>query len=515
MNKENKKQNKLQTRPPVVVVLGHIDHGKSTLLQAVKDFGILEKEAGGITQHIGAYEVEEDTSTRSAGSVQAGSAQAEKITFIDTPGHEAFSAMRSRGAKVADIAVLVVAGDEGVKPQTKEAISYIKKAQIPMIVAINKMDKSNADPDRVRRELAEQKVELEARGGKVPGVEVSAKTGKNIDQLLEVILLVAEMEQLETDLSAEPKGVIIESYLDEKRGPTATLILREGILTKGDIIATSSTSGKIKSLEDFQGKAIEKVVPSQPTIVLGFSEVPPIGGKVRKFDSQEQAKQFVRRQQKEEESRTVLDVESGEKVLNLMIKVDVLGSIEAIEQSLSSISQEKVKLRILKSEVGQISESDVRFAQSGQAAILGFRVETSPRAESFAEQTGVEVKTFDVIYELIEAVQKLMEQQLAPETVKQQLGIVKALIIFKTGKRRQIVGGKITKGEVTTGALIEVIRDQEKVGKGKLVNLQKNKKDVERLTRGEECGILFEGNVKIKKGDLLRIYKEKKKQRKL
>ncbi len=488
------KQNKnLQTRPPVVVVLGHVDHGKSSLLESIKDLKIIEKEAGGITQHIGAYEIEH---------------QAKKITFIDTPGHEAFSAMRSRGAKVADIAILVVAAEEGVKTQTKEAISHIKKAQIPMIVAINKIDKPEANPEKVKRELATQDVLVESMGGKVPSIELSAKTGKGIPDLLELILLVAEMENLKGDISKPAEGVVIESYLDSLRGPTATLILGNGILRKGNVIGTSSAFGKIKIMEDFQGISIEKALPSMPAIVLGFENVPGVGEKFKVFAALEAAKKGLEGPVKP--APQVLKVEPNKKVLNLILKIDVLGSLEAIEEVLKELPQDKVILRILKGEVGDISDSDVKLARGARAIIMGFRVKTNPIAKSLALREKIKIMTFDVIYELAQAVRQALGKRLEPEIVRQDLGKVKILLIFRTEKKRQVIGGKIIEGKVKKGELLEVYRDEEKVGRGKIVELQLKKKNVEEIAKGSECGILYEGDIKIEEGDVLVIYKQEK-----
>ncbi len=348
--------NKIE-RPPVVVVLGHVDHGKSSILEAIKDLKILERESGGITQHIGAYEIEHSS---------ASSGQASKITFIDTPGHEAFSAMRSRGAKVADIAVLVVAADEGVKPQTKEAISHIKKAGIPLIVAINKIDKPTADPQRVKRELVQEDILVEGMGGKIPSVNVSAQTKEGIEELLEVILLVAEMENLQADISKPAEGAIIEAYLDSLRGPTATLLLTNGVLEPGFIVGTPSAFGKVKSLENFQGAPIKKVYPSMPAIVFGFENVPKVGEEFKVFPDIELAKDFL--QKSEKKLSIISSAEPNQKVLNLILKADVLGSLEAIEEVLKDISEEKpstnakpktrtelgagTSLKILKAEVG-------------------------------------------------------------------------------------------------------------------------------------------------------------------
>jgi len=487
-----------------VVVLGHVDHGKTSILDFIRKTHVAEKEAGEITQHIGAYQIEKD---------------GKKITFIDTPGHEAFSAMRSRGAKVADIAILVVAADEGVKPQTKEAISHIKKSDIPLIVALNKIDKPQANPEKVKRELQKEDILVEDLGGKIPSVEVSAKTGQGIPELLDLILLVAEMENLETNLEKPAEGVVIEAYLDKLRGPIATLILNEGILKPGQIIGTPSVVGKIKTLEDFQGTSISEAFPAQPVIVLGFENVPKVGENFKTFSDIESAKNYLKVLEKRE-APEVLEVGPEQKILNLILKTDVLGSIEAIEEVLKGIPQEKVILRILKSDVGEINESDIKFAKvhpaRGYAAlILGFRVKINPAAKMFAEREKVKIITFDVIYDLVEGVRKFMEKIVEPELVRTDLGKVKILAIFRVEKNRQIIGGKVIEGEVKKGTLIEVQRGGELIGKGKLINLQRDKKDIDKVTKGQDCGILYEGDTRIEVGDVLVIYVEEKKRREL
>ncbi len=487
-----KEQQNLIPRPPVVVVLGHVDHGKSSILEAIKDLKITAKESGGITQHIGAYEIEH---------------QNKKITFIDTPGHEAFSAIRSRGAKVADIAVLVVAADEGVKTQTIEAISHAKKAQIPIIVAINKIDKPGANPEKVKRELANQDILVELIGGKIPSVEVSAKTGKGINDLLELILLVAEMENLKADISKSAEGVIIESYLDALRGPTATLILQNGILRKRDILGTTSACGKIKILEDFQGESIEEVLPSMPSIIIGFESVPGIGENFKTFATLDEAKKNIKIISGT--SSEVFSINPDKKVLNLILKADVLGSLEAIKGVLEVLPQEKVILRIVKGEVGDMNESDIKLAKGGNAAIVGFRVKVSSVAKNLAIREKIKIKTFDVIYELIQAVRQALEKMIEPETVRTDLGKVKILVVFRTEKNRQIIGGKIIEGKIKKGA-VDVYRNEEKIGKGKIIELQRDKKDIEEILKGSECGMLYEGNIKVEEGDILVAYTEER-----
>ena len=485
--------NNLINKPPVVVILGHIDHGKSSILEAIKDLKITEKESGGITQHIGAYEIEHHN---------------KKITFIDTPGHEAFSAIRSRGAKVADIAILVIAADEGVKAQTKEAIDLIKRAGLPLIVSINKIDKPGANPEKVKRELAKGGILVESAGGEVPSVEVSAKTGQGITDLLELVHLVAEMENLKADISLPAEGVIIEAYLDSKRGPTATIILNNGILKRGDIIGTSSCIGKVRLLEDFQGRQIEKAMPSMPVVIFGFEDVPKIGEKVRLFANLKEAEDNLR--PAEEKVSSVISVNPGQKILNLILRTDVLGSAEAIEEVLKELPQEKIVLRILKSKVGEIDESDVKLAKSANARILGFRVKVNRIAENLARREKVKIMIFDVIYDLAEGIRKLMEKIVGPEIVRVDIGKVKILAVFRREKNRQILGGKVIEGRAEAKVSVEVLRNGEVVDRGKIINLQRNKKDTEKVLKGEECGILYEGNIKIEEGDVLNFYTEEK-----
>ncbi len=489
----------LWQRPPVVVVLGHVDHGKSSLLEAIKDFKITSKESGGITQHIGAYEVEY---------------KGERVTFIDTPGHEAFSAMRTRGASVADIALLVVDAAQSVQPQTKEAIMAIKKAEVPMIVVLNKIDLPNADPEKIKRELAKIDLLVESMGGTIPSVEVSAKEKTGIDERLEMILLVSSMSGLTANITVPGEGLVIESYMDGLKGPIATIIVEKGIVTKKDIIATDSALAKIRHLQDFSGKEIDKVYPSQPAIVLGFEKVPGVGEKFKSYATADQALSHVKTEvQKREITTTVLDIQPGQKVLHIILKGDVFGSIEAIEGMLKNLPQDQIVLRILKTEVGDINETDVKLAEYSKAVIIGFRVKITPGVSQILSKDStkrIRIKTFDIIYELIQEIRSGMEKSLEAETVRKDIGKIKALIIFFGEKNRQIVGGKIIDGEMRKGLKLDVIRGEQKAGSGRIINLQRNKKDVDKLVKGDECGILFEGNVKVEPSDILAAYTEER-----
>jgi len=504
MTKE-KKEN-LTLRPPVVVVMGHIDHGKTTLLDQIRKTHVVEKESGGITQHIGAYQV--------ILPFKPGESE-KKITFLDTPGHEAFSQMRSRGAKVADIAILVIDAAEGLKPQTKEVISHIKETRIPTIVALNKMDKPEADSEKVKRELNKEDVLVESMGGKIPVVEVSAKTGKGINELLEMILLISEMEKFNADFKKPAEGVVIESYSDNFRGPTATLLLFEGILRTGDIIATPSAFTKIKNLENFQNDTLKEALPSDPVIVFGFSQVPRAGEEFKVFSdlekAQNYAKTLISQLPKKENITGETEEIEGVKTLNLVLKTDVVGSGEAIEGILKNLPQDKIALRILKSEVGNINESDLKLVKGGRGLILGFRVKTDSSAKKILEREKIKVMIFEIIYDLVEEIRNLMEKSLEPESVRSDLGKLKVLAKFFSEGSRQIVGGKVIEGEVKKGSLIEIMRNEEKIGEGKMINLQKEKKDADSASKGQECGILFEGGTEIKEGDILVFFTRERK----
>jgi len=498
--KSNKEAMNLIPRNPVVVILGHVDHGKTSILDYIRKTHIAEKEAGGITQHIGAYQIEH---------------QNKIITFIDTPGHEAFSAMRARGAKVADIAVLVVAADEGVKPQTKEAINYIKKSALPTILALSKIDKPEAQPEKVKKELMAENFIVEDLGGKVPAVEVSAKTGQGINDLLDLINLVAEMEELKADVSKPAVGSVIESCLDSQKGPLATLLIRDGILKLKDCLVTQSTFGVVKSMENFNGEKIKEAGPSTPVVILGFNKVPTVGEKFKVESdpvcSAELTKRYLKlKSEKYEKDREVFSIKEGQKVLNIILKTDVRGSIEAVKNALSSLASDKVIFRFLRSEVGDITEDDVKLAHSSQGIIIGFRVKRPSSVNALIERLKVKVKIFELIYELVQAVRLAAMNLLEPEIVRNDLGEVKILAVFKKEKNRIVIGGKVISGRVKRGSLIEVIRNEEKVGQGRLLQLQRNRKDIEEVAKGSECGILFEGNIDIQEGDILKVYEEEK-----
>lgn len=476
-------------RPPVVVVLGHVDHGKSSLLEAIKDFRITAKESGGITQHIGAYEVEND---------------GKKITFIDTPGHEAFSAMRTRGASVADVALLVIDAAQTVQPQTREAIAVIKQANIPMIVVLNKIDLPDANPQKIKGELIKNEVVVESMGGDIPSVEVSAKEKTGIEELLEMILLVAQMQNLTSEIDVPAHGLVIESRLDALKGPMATIIVKEGVLRAKDIIATPTAISKIRLLQDFTGKNITEAWPSQPVLVLGFEKVPMVGEIFTTFKNMEAAQTELKSAVRQNQIFT--NEETDKKIINVILKADVFGSLEALESMLLHLPSDKVLLRVLKKDVGDINENDVKLAETTGAQIVGFRVKMNPGVMQLMKndlQKNVRIKTFNVIYELIETLRLAMEKSLDAEVTRKEVGKLKALLVFWAEGNRQIVGGKIADGEFKKGLKVDILRENVKIGAGRIINLQRNKKDIDKLVKGDEAGILFEGNVKIEKGDMV------------
>lgn len=484
---------KLKPRPPVITVMGHVDHGKSRLLESVRKVEMLSKEAGGITQRIGAYQVK---------------AKGKLITFLDTPGHEAFVAMRERGAKVTDIVVLVVAADDGVKPQTIEAIKHAKKAQIPIIVAINKIDKPEADPNRVKKELSEQGLVPEEWGGETICVEISAKFGKNLDKLLEMILLQAEMQELKANPQAKALGTVIESRLDPKKGPLATVLVQNGTLKLGEAVTVGSFFGTIRSMENFQGKKIDHAKPSSPVRILGLEGVPQAGDILQVEESREKAKEKVARLKKIAPPKKIQRKEREKiKRLNIVLAADAQGSLEAILNELAKIESEAVEPRVLNFKTGKISESDVLQAANAGAVIYGFNTVVTPVAKRLAEEKKVEIKIYDIIYRLIDDVKAKLNAMIEPEVRKIVLGKLKVLAIFRHEKGRAVLGGEVVFGKFQKAG-VKILREDKEVGSGEITNLQQNKVNVEEVKAGKQCGLDVKSKTKIKEGDILVAYKE-------
>ncbi|MFZ2187188.1 MAG: translation initiation factor IF-2 [Candidatus Moraniibacteriota bacterium] len=499
IDEEKSSGKNLTPRPPIVTILGHVDHGKTTLLDTIRKTNVAGGEAGGITQHISAYQVKKHK---------------QLITFVDTPGHEAFSAMRKRGLSIADIAILVVAADDGVRPQTKEVIEYLKEHKLPVIVAINKIDKPDAKPERVKQELAEHGILFEEWGGDTMCTEISAKGNINIDKLLDNILLLAEVEDFRSDQKRDGYAIVLESNLDPQKGPVATALIRTGTLKVGQDVIAGSAFGRIRRIEDFTGKSIESALPSVPATIYGFN-VPPQVNDVVQVVSGKGLGRSLSKESGAKKMNKIQEDDSEKKKLTFILKADVQGSLEAIEQILGSIVSDEVALELIASGVGAITESDIRTAESAHALVIGFNSEPTSVAKRMAEGSGIKIETFNIIYKLVEAVKEKLTDMLTPEIVRTDSGRLSVLAIFKTGKHDMIVGGRVSEGKMIRSSLIEIKRDDEIVGQGKMQNLQQNKQNADEVNQGNECGVVFEGNVKIQVGDTLICYKEESKKRSL
>lgn len=481
----------IQARPPVVVVLGHIDHGKTTLLDKIRETNVALRESGGITQHLGAYEV-----------IFGGD---KKITFLDTPGHETFSKMRARGVRVADIAILVVAADDGPKPQTVEALSAIKQAGIPFVVALNKIDKPAADTDRAKSQLAEVGVLVEGWGGSVPVVAVSAKDGRGIDELLETVLLVAEISELAGDPEFLGEGVVIESHLDAQRGPSATLLITNGSIERGKYVQAGETCAPVRILEDSQGRPIEKAGPSSPVAIAGFSAVPAVGATFQLYATKTEA---------EEKARVACDVPQAKAVssaeVGFMIKADVAGSLEALVGEIQKIVPKEVAVRFFDGGVGEITETDIKTMAAAKIAIVvGFRTKAKPAVLELAERAGVAIRTFDIIYEAIDWVRRELAGLIPKKIVREDVGQLLVLKIFGASKSGRIIGGRVKSGRASKGARFDVLRAGEKIFSGSVAGLQRNKIAVDELSEGEEGGLLVHVPKAIEERDVLVFFFEK------
>jgi translation initiation factor IF-2 len=506
-----------EPRSPVVTVMGHVDHGKTSLLDALRHANVVSGEAGGITQHIGAYQVSSPESGK-------------KITFIDTPGHAAFTAMRARGAKVTDIVVLVVAADDGVMPQTVEAINHAKAAKVPMIVAINKIDKPDARPERVRTELLQHEVQVESLGGDVVDVEVSAKNKTNLDRLLEMIALQADILELKTNSERPAEGTVIEAKLDRGRGPVATVLVQRGTLRVGDIVVAGAEMGRVRALISDQGETVEEAGPSVPVEVLGFNGPPEAGDRLAVVENEARARQITsyRAHQKRENAAASISgmrgsleqmmsqlKTSGRKEFPLVIKADVQGSLEAILGSLEKLGTEEVAARILHAGVGGISESDVTLAEGFNAAIIGFSVRANKEAAAAAKRNGIEIRYYNIIYDLVDDVKKAMSGLLAPTLRETMLGNAQILEIFNISKVGKVAGCRVTDGTVERGANVRLIRDNVVVHEGKLSTLKRFKDEVKEVQAGQECGMAFENYGDMRVGDVIECYRVETIQRSL
>ena len=501
----NEPEEALKPRPPVVAVLGHVDHGKTTLLDAIRHTNVAEREAGGITQHIGAYQVEHN---------------GQKITFLDTPGHAAFTSMRARGAQGADIVVLVVAADDGVMPQTKEAIAHAKAARVPIIVALNKIDRPNANPERVKRQLADVGLVPDEWGGDTMVVPVSAKLGEGIDDLLEAILLVAESMNIRANPRGRLIGTVIEASREKGRGVVATLLVQNGTLKLRDVIVAGTTYAKIRAMTDDRGRPVRAAEPSQPVQVTGFNDVPAAGELFRRVKDEKEARQIVeqrlqelKEKQLKEQRRVSLEdlfnqVQAGElNELRLVVKVDVHGSLEPVVNSIEEVaSKSDIKVRILHADVGHISENDVNLAAASKAVVIGFNVRPDAAARKLAESLGVSIRTYNIIYRLTEDLEKALAGMLGEKEEETVLGKAEVLAVFKVPKVGKVAGCRVREGVVRRNALARVIRGGEVLFEGPLASLKHEKEDVREIRAGYECGIALKGFQDFQVGDVIECF---------
>lgn len=498
------KESELQVRPPVVVVMGHVDHGKTSLLDAVRQTNVIEGEAGGITQHIGAYKVKVNN---------------REITFLDTPGHEAFTSMRARGAQVTDIAILVVAANDGVMPQTIEAINHAKAAEIPIIVAINKIDVEGANPEKVKQELTKYELIPEEWGGDTIFVEISAKKKINIDTLLEMVLLVADVKELKANPNKQSKGTVLEAKLDKTRGPVVSMLVQRGTLDVGDTIVVGSTIGRIRAMTDDKGKRVKKARPSTPVEIIGLTEVPEAGDIFYEVKDEKTAKHLIERRKRSRREKSInatarvtlndlfSQIEKGNlKVLNLIVKADVQGSVEAVTQSLEKLSNEEVQVKVIHSNVGGVTESDVTLAKVSNAIIIAFNVRPEVLAKDLAKKEEVEIKQYSVIYQAIEDVEAAMKGMLDPVFEEKVIGTAEIRQTFKVSGVGTIAGCYVTEGSVARNAGIRVIRDNVVIHDGKLISLKRFKDDAKEVAKGYECGLQIEDYNDIIEGDTLEVY---------
>ena len=501
------------TRPPVVTIMGHVDHGKTSLLDAIRKTNVVSGEAGGITQHIGAYQV----ATRSG-----------LVTFIDTPGHEAFTSMRQRGAKATDIVVLVVAADDGVMPQTVEAISHARAAGVPIIVAINKIDKQSANPTKVRTELLQHEIVVEGMGGDTLDVEVSAMKGTNLDKLLEVILLQAEVLDLKANPNREASGLVVEAQLDKGRGPVATVLVQRGTLKLGDIFVAGSSWGRVRALINDKGEHIKEAGPSVPVEVLGLNSAPEAGDQFDVVPTEARAREITDyRERKRRDSRGTTVVrtsleqmmsqlsQAGRKEFPILVKADVQGSAEAIVQALEKIGNDEIRSRVVHYAVGGINESDIGLATASGAVVLGFNVRASGQARDAAERAGIEIRYYNIIYDLVDDIKAAMSGKLAPELRETFLGNAKILEVFNITKVGKVAGCQVTEGNVQRGAKVRLVRDNVVVHEGTLSTLKRFKDEVKEVQVGQECGMAFEGYQDMRAGDVIECFRVEKIQRKL
>ena len=497
----------LVVRPPVVTVLGHVDHGKTSLLDSIKNTKVVDGEAGGITQYIGAYQIESN---------------GHPITFLDTPGHAAFTAIRARGARVTDIAVLVVAADDGIMPQTLEAINHAKAAEVPIVVAINKMDLPGADPERVKRQLSEQELLVEDWGGDIISVDVSAKTGAGIDNLLENLLLVAEIGELKANPNKPARGVVIEAKLDRKRGPSTTVLVQDGTLKIGDFIVAGGAYGRVKAMSNDQGKPIKSVLPGYPAEVLGFNNVPEAGDQLTVAANEREGRSMAEANGKSDTGTSgqgraltleevVNQVGTDEvKELNLVIKADVQGSVEAVRGALERMVDEDATVRVLHSGSGAVTESDILLASASEAIVISFSIGAEPSAERLADRMGVEIRHYNIIYQLLDDIEKALHGMLDPVYTEIIVGRAEVREIFEGRRGTQIAGCRITEGRMVRNGDVRVVRDGAVVEDTTVSSLRHFREEVNEMNAGTECGIVLQGFNDFQEGDILEVHRQER-----
>jgi translation initiation factor IF-2 len=497
----------LKPRPPVVAILGHVDHGKTSLLDKIRETNVVAKESGGITQHIGAYQVEVGQDHK-------------KITFLDTPGHEAFEAMRAHGAKITDISVLIVAADDGIKPQTTEAIRHIKDAGTPMIVALNKIDKPDADPMRVKKQFTEIGLTPQEWGGEIEFIEVSAKSGKGIDELLETILSMAEISELKADPDCDAQGVVIESKVEVGKGPVASVLIQNGNLKVGDWVQVGGTYGRIKSMEDEHGKRLKEAVPARAVRISGLKEVPQVSDLMQEYptepaarDTSAKAKKFASAKRVSSVKKIGLEAisaslaQSNKNELNLVIKADVVGSLEAIKESLSKLNNADVGVKYDGEGVGSVSESDINMASVSDKIVIAFKVGNAPGVDGAAKTKAVKILHYDVIYELIDDIKSILADMMPVERVEIPVGILKVLAVFKVSGSKTVVGGRVEDGRAEKDVEARVKRDGEEIGVYRVAGVQREKEEVQSVPMGTECGVSFNQKADVVDGDVLEFFR--------
>lgn len=497
---DKQKENTIE-RSPVVVIMGHIDHGKSTLLDYIRKSNIVDKEAGGITQHIAAYEV---THKNEKGVDK-------KITFLDTPGHEAYSAMRERGAKVADIAILMVSAEDGVKPQTVEAWKTIVNSNTPCIVAINKIDKPGANIEKTKTELAENEIYLEGYGGKTPVTMISAKDGTGIDELLSLINILAELEDFKGDKSLKASGFVIEANVDPRRGIEATLIIKDGTMKKGMTVVSEDSICSTRMIENFLGKVVAEASFSSPVRLVGFDKIPNVGAEFKTFekksDAQKYAAEFMLKISNSDATNSVEDIEENTKIISIVLKADVSGSVEAIEKEINKIKGENIEFKILQSGAGPITEKDIKAIAGGEnSLVIGFNTKADKSASELAEKRGIPIMFFDIIYKLTEWLTEEMEKRRPRIDTVETSGKAKILRAFSRTKERQILGGKVLEGKIGLNSNIKIIRREFEIGKGKIVNLEKGKTKTSIVEEGSEFGMMIESKIELATGDTIESF---------